>query len=160
MTRGLRLLFVVLLATGSASAQSRATALSPLQGAWRIVEVLSAGQTAPMVMSQPSLYLFTGKHYSFVAVSSQDVRPSPVNPANVTGTEALAVWGPFMAQSGTYEASGTTLTVRPLVAKNPSAMAGGQTTYSYKLEGDKLTLTVQENGAGTMAVTTRLVRVE
>lgn len=153
-------ILLAILASSFLAAQSRARPTTAIQGAWRIVEVVSAGQAAPTPMPQPSLYLFTGKHFSFVAVSSTTPRPNLQDPSNVTGPDALAVWGPFMAQTGTYEVSGTTLSVKPLVAKNPGAMAGNVTTYAYELDGDVLTLTVQQNGAGTMAPVTRLTRVE
>jgi hypothetical protein len=77
----------------ASSAQSRPS----VQGAWHVVEV-SPGATNP----QPSLYLFTARHYSIMRVLSQDPRPGFNDPANVTEAEALAVWGPLQAQSGTY----------------------------------------------------------
>ena len=160
MKHASRLLLLVILGTTMPSAQSTVPSQPRLQGAWRIVELVVAGQTTLTPMSQPSLFIFTGKHFSFVAVSALNGRPSIADPSSITGAEALAVWGPFMAQSGTYEATATTLTVKPLVAKNPVAMSGGQTVYAYTLEGDKLTLTPQQNGAGTMAAVTKLVRVE
>src|SRR5262245_10708215 len=85
-------------------AQSRPS----LQGAWQVVEVSSTGPAASTTTNlQPSLYLFTARHYSIMRVLS--ARPGFADPANVTEAEALAVWGPLQAQSGTYELAGGNL---------------------------------------------------
>ena len=50
-----------------------------------------------------------------------------------------------------------------MVSKNPAAMASGASiVYTYKLEGDTLTLTIRSdrNGAVADPFTVKLVRVE
>ena len=60
------------------------------------------------------------------------------------------MWGPFVGEAGTYEITGGNLiTMRPIAAKNPAAMAPGAfIAYSYKLDGDTLWVTQQRNQNG------------
>ena len=74
-----------------------------------------------------------------------------------------AEWGPFAANAGTYEISGTTLTLREIVAKNPRAQAERNfTRLSIKLDGNNLWLTPLNDEAGriTSPVTSKYMRVE
>jgi hypothetical protein len=59
-----------------------------------------------------------------------------------TDAEVLTAFGSFIANSGTYEVSGSTITTRPTVAKTPNFMAGGSLSYTYRVEGDTLWLTL------------------
>jgi hypothetical protein len=81
-----------------------------------------------------------------------------------TADELRAVWGPFVGEAGTYELSGDHLiTMRPIVAKNPAAMSNGAfSVYSYKVDGNSMTVTTQRNQNGPIIsfVTIKLVRVE
>ena len=151
------LLTATLLPAGS-SAQSRPS----IQGAWQVVEVSTTGQRATNL--QPSLYLFTARHYSIMRVLSPDPRPGFSDPANVTEAEALAVWGPLQAQSGTYQVANGTLNLLPIVAKNPGVMRPGRQpdVYAFALQGDSLTLAQKSDGSGQAASTTtlRLKRLE
>lgn len=145
----------------SAALLPRALSAQPsptIQGAWRTVEVTTTGPGGSTNTSpQPSLVLFTGKYYSVVSVMSAEARPPFQDPANVTPEEALAVWGPFVAQAGTYETADESLTVRPQVAKNPSAMVPGVAfVFSFRLDGDTLTVTT----SGENPTTLRLERVD
>ena len=84
-------------------------------------------------------------------------------PDKPTVEELQARWGPFAANAGTYELSGTTLTLRALVAKNPSDQReGGFARLTIKVDGDTLWLTPFENSAGQIVagVTSKYVRVE
>ena len=138
-----------------------------LEGAWRVSEVVVTGANASTNRSpQPGLFLFTGRHYSIVTVNGTAPRKetaAAANPAQLTDAEKLAryeAWRPFTANSGTYEVSATTLTTRPLVAKNPNAM-GTSTTWERKIEGNTLTL-VLRSGANQPASEQRitLTRIE
>lgn len=63
-----------------------------------------------------------------------------------TDAEKIAAYDSFIANSGTYEVSGSTLTVRPAVARNPNYMAGGFGKYQFKFEGSNtLYLTSKAN---------------
>ena len=113
---------------------------------------------------RPNLTIITDKYYSRVEVQADGPRPTLADPANATADQLRAVWGPFVAEAGTYELSSDgAITMRPIAAKNPAVMGSGVfIVYSYKLEGDKLLLTQQRNQSGpfTYPFTLRLVRVE
>ena len=113
-----------------ASVLTRAQTAAPsLQGVWRVTEVVVTGANAATNKTpQPGLYVFTKQHYSIVTVNGTAPRNdfgTPNDPSKLTDAEKLAryeAWAPFAANSGTYQVSGSTLTTRPLVAKNPAVM--------------------------------------
>ena len=77
--------------------------------------------------------------------------------------ELQAEWGPFAANAGTYEVSGTTVTLHAVVAKNPGAQSKGNfTKLTFKLDGDTLWLTPIETEARQIPnpVTSKYLRVE
>jgi hypothetical protein len=88
----------------------------------------------------------------------------PETGAFVDDSLVLQQWGPFAADAGTYQVSGTEVTLRPIVAKNPAAMAqDGRffVTYTYRIEGNTLSLTQKGNQNGPLApVVTKLIRAE
>ena len=113
-----------------------------IQGVWRAVELTIPPSSAPAAgidnraaarqdpfgafsegthtALQPELMIFTGKHYS----RHRHRSPTPSddrlqNPGKPTLEELQAEWGPFVANAGSYEVSGTTLTLHAMVAKNP-----------------------------------------
>ena len=130
-----------------------------IQGVWRVAEVTTTGPNASTNKSpQPGLYIFTGKHYSLVRDASLNPRIAIKDSGNVTAPEALATFGPFIAQSGTYDVSGTTINVTPVVAKFPASREKyGTSTWSFELQGDTLSMTYL---IGRDATTVRLTRVE
>ena len=158
---------IVAIVVGGAWALASAQSAPSLPGAWRVTEVIVTGANASTNSSpQPSLYIFTRQHYSILSVGGTTARKAaaaPKDPARLTDAEKLAqyeLWNPFTANSGTYQVNGTTLTTRPLVAKNPGVMGGTQ-TREFKIEGTTLTL-IQKSAAGQPASETRtkLTRVE
>ena len=149
-----------LVLVGSGFAQT-----NPLQGVWKVSEVTTTGpKGAKQAAPQPGFYTFTGKHYSIVTVNSDQPRPDlPSDPNTATLEQLQASWGPFTAQSGTYEVKGSEVTFHALAAKNPSAMkAGNFTTSTFKVEGSTLTLVSKATQAGpsTNPTTRKLARVE
>lgn len=163
-----RILFVgVVLVLSSATVFNQSKPSSTVQGVWRVVEATITGPNARTDSKpQPSLFIFTAKHYSMVRVGAVGPRPNlPADLTKATVAELTAVWGnpAFAANSGTYEVSGSTLTTRPVVAKNPGVMAAGAyTTYSFKLDGNTLSLTDTRNANGPAPnpTTLKLSRVE
>lgn len=151
-----------LLAGQGADAQSPAS----IQGVWRIVEATIAGPGARTIAftGRPNLTIITAKHYSRVEVQADGPRPILQDVAKATADELRAAWGPFVSEAGTYEiAPGGVITMRPIASKNPAVMGPGVfIAYSYKLDGDTLTLTQQrnQNGAFTSPFTLKFVRVE
>lgn len=116
---------------------------SPLAGAWRVVEYTGGAGGATNRSPQPGLFLFTMKHYAIVRDSSERARPTFKDRANITADEALAIFGPFQAQAGTYEVVGDVLTTRIVAAKSPHNAGGTVSdTYRFSLEGNVLTLTM------------------
>jgi FAD binding domain in molybdopterin dehydrogenase len=55
-------------------------------------------------------------------VHSDKPRPVLANPATATAEELREVWGPFVAEGGTYELTENLITMHPIAAKNPAAM--------------------------------------
>jgi hypothetical protein len=137
-----------------------------LQGVWHVVEATIAGPAARTIAfaDRPNLTVFTGKHYSRVEVQVDGSRPVLADASKASADQLRAVWGPVVAEAGTYElTAGNLITVHPIASKNPAVMGPGvYIVYSYKLEGDTLWLTQQrnQNGPFPSPFTLRLVRVE
>ena len=81
-----------------------------------------------------------------------------------TADELRAIWGPLLANAGSYEVSGDLITIHPLVAKFPVVMKAGATeVYRFHIEGSTLTLKQVRNARGITvdsAPTFKFVRVE
>jgi hypothetical protein len=154
---------VVLLSSPGNAGQGKPPSI---QGVWRVVEVTLTGPAARTIAftDRPNLTIFTARHYSRIEVQADGPRPIPADVAKASADELRAVWGPFVAEGGTYEVTnGDLLTVRPIAAKNPAVMGPGVfITYSYKLEGDTIRVTQQRNQNGPFPnpVTFKSVRVE
>ena len=155
---------VVLLSCARVDGQvSRAS----MQGVWRVAEVNIAGskpQTIVFGESRPNLTIITPRHYSRVEVQSDGPRPIPADISKATADELRAVWGPFVAEAGTYKFTGAdVVTMKPIASKSPAAMAPGAfIVYGFKQDGDTIWLSQQKNQGGPFAkpVTFKLVRVE
>lgn len=137
-----------------------------LQGAWQATKIMIGGSTPRTItVPQPGPYitLFTAKHYSRTEIQSESPRPLLPDASKATADELRAVWGPVVAEAGTYEVSGDTLTLHPLASKSPAAMASGAfIVCSFKLEGTTLTIAQLRNQAGPYPtpVTVTLTRIE
>jgi hypothetical protein len=151
---------MVLMAAVGVFAESKR---GPFEGVWQAVQVTLGGPQASTVKPGPNVTIFAGRHYSRIEVHTEKPRPVLTNPATATAEELREAWGPFVAEGGTFELTDNLITMHPIVAKNPAAMAPGITmVYSYKLEGDTLTVTAQRDRNGPVAnpVTVKLVRIE
>ena|SRR5687768_11408512 len=125
-----------------------------IQGVWRKAEVTVTNPSqAPNALPkgthtdvQPGVLIFTAKHYS--VINDTGGKPRPKTPFKVQGKptaeEMQTQWGPFQANAGTYELTGTSLTLRPIVAKNPALQGGGVSRYNVKHDGNNLWLTQVE----------------
>jgi hypothetical protein len=126
---------------------------SPLVGAWQL-DSENSGQAA--------LYLFTPTRYSMVLAATDRVDIADTGKA--TADELRAIWGPMLANAGTYEISGDLITIHPIVAKSPVVMkSGANEVYQFRIEGKTLTLKQVRNARGVAVVsapTLRFVRVE
>lgn len=133
-----------------------------LVGVWQAVEVVHPGPKPATIKPGPNLSIFSATHYSRVLVEASS-RPALANPASATAEELREVWGPFVAEAGSYELTDTMLTFHPIASKNPAAMAPGVSIVaSYKLEGRTLTLIVQREFGGPVAYpyTVKFTRIE
>jgi hypothetical protein len=123
-----------------------------IQDVWRAAEVTVTNPNpggfpkGTHTNVQPGLFIFTAKHYSIVTDTAAKPRPTvPFKvPEKPTAEELQAAWGPLQANSGTYEVTGTTLTLRPIVAKAPAFQSGGHARYTIKLDGNNLWLMAVE----------------
>ena len=153
-------LSIVLLASAVASAQS-------VQGAWKRAEVVVKGGPEPGTNSspQPGLMIFTKGYYSEMFVPSDEARKDHAGTGfdyTPTDAEKVRSYDSFVANSGTYEISGSKLTTHTIVAKNPNRMSEHlSTTYEFELEGDTLWLTSTRTAGGQQIETrTKLTRLE
>jgi len=137
-------------------------AQSTLQGVWQIEEVTVVGgaNEGTYTNPQPSLYIFTEQHYSTLIVLGDS--PRQLFSDETTDEETLAAFDNFIANAGTYQVAGSTLTVLASVAKVPGAMTGEAFTYEYSLDGDSLTLVLAGAAwaSGDTEITYRLSRLE
>src|SRR5262249_8083714 len=130
------------------------------------VEVTMTGPTPRTITipePRPNLVILTARHYSRVQVDAEGPRPVLADVAKAGADELRAVWGPFVGEAETYKIKATEITIRPIAAKTPAAMAPGAfNTWSYRLAGDTLWVTAKENQNGPIAnpVTVKAVRVE
>ena len=144
------------------AAQSK---LGSIQGGWRVEATITGPQARTISFrGRPNLTIITARHYSRVEVQADGPRAILADPQRRAPTSCEPIWGPFVAESGTYEvAAGNLITMRPIASKNPAVMGPGVfIAYTYTLEGDTLSLTQQQNQAGPFPnpFTLKLMRVE
>ena len=136
---------VVLVTTascGQAPAPAEPSApVNPLYGVWSMTAMTPGGGGATIDPSQPGLFIFTEGYYSAVYSLGADPRPLSAAGFNPTSEEKAAQYDTIIVNTGTYEASGSTITFRPMVAKSPEFI-GGHSTMDYQINGDTLTLSV------------------
>jgi hypothetical protein len=154
---------IVAMVAGRPAAPSAAEPNAAVQGVWRTLEVVVPGAAGGTFKPQATLAIFHGRHYSRVEVHAER-RPLLGNPADASADQLRAVWGPFVAEAGSFEVSGSdVITMHATVAKNPAAMRdGASSVYTYRRQGDTLTLTEVRTPSGPSAqpITVTLTRVE
>jgi hypothetical protein len=147
--------------------QAKPSTTASIQGVWKITELVRTGANAANIKApQPSLYIFTPRHYSIISVNGTQARlqvPAFKNPDKPSDAEKAAtydMWQPVTANAGTYEIKGTTITRRASVAKGVAVMTTAPPNVSeFKIQGDTLVLT-NKSAAGqpVMARPPRLER--
>jgi hypothetical protein len=106
-----------------------------------VTEIVVTGANASTVANpQPGLFIFAQKHYSIMWVPGNEPR-SLFKGESPTEQEKIAAYDSFVANSGTYEMDGATLTVHPMVARSPNFMSGGISKSQLRIEGTTLWLT-------------------
>ena len=136
-----------------------------VEGVWALTEITTTGPNGSTEqMSQPSMYLFTKKHYSIIYVASDTPRNSTTDSSKMSAEELRSVFvDSFIANAGTYELKAGKLTVHPMVAKSPSYMQPSVfSTSSVKIVGNMMTLVSDSSNTGpsTNPTTYKLKRVE
>jgi Lipocalin-like domain len=146
------------------AAQQVGRSAPTLVGVWRVVEVTTTGDNARTISSpQPGIRIFTQRHYSFNAVTGDKPRPELPPPGKATDKQLADAFGPFIANTGTYDIKGDEIHHRPIAAKAPNAMQSGVVFLdTYKLDGDTLWMTQKSgaNGPVKNPITTKWMRVE
>jgi len=142
---------VALAVFGCVAAATPLLAQTKLNGAWSVVE--TSGHTAAGDWEsdpvQPSLFIFMDGYYSVMYVSGSEARPLMADDAtreNITEEQVRSVFMSFVANSGTYEISGSTVTTKPMVALWPNFMEGGSREYQHAIENGMLVLTAEGEG--------------
>jgi hypothetical protein len=125
-----------------------------IDGVWKPVEVVvdsgpDRGRHTTDV--QPGLLIITKRHYSLMIVQGFKARPLPSDSA--TNEQLGLLFLPFTANAGTYRQTGSTVTLTPVVAKNPAVMAGRTLSVGVRIKGDTM-------WAATPGSKTTWVRVE
>jgi lipocalin-like protein len=139
MFRILNVLTFLILCATVVSAQS--SKKKPIEGAWKVTEIVVTGADPSSVPNpQPGLIIFTKTHYSVMWVPGNQPR-SLFKGEGPTDQEKIAAYDSFVANSGTYEVAGATITLHPMVARSPNFMAGGVSKFQLRIEGTTLWLT-------------------
>lgn len=133
-------------ANAAAAEKERTSERGNISGVWKVTELASRSTGADWeVRPTPyvSQYIFTEKHYSYMYVPGAGPRKLFVGDANKpTDAEKVEAYNSLVAASGTYKLSGSTLTLSPLVHKNPNEMNGKPLTYTVDFDGNRLRMTI------------------
>jgi hypothetical protein len=157
------LAFVVQGGTPAQPAPGGSATLNPLIGAWLISETSTTDHTGTTVNHnpEPGVYIFTQRHFSNMLIPGTARTPFS-RPA--TEKERLSACDNFIADSGSYEYTASRLTAKNIIAKVPNVMpphSSGALTYEWRVDGDRLTLTLRGGWAPRNgAITYRLSRLE
>jgi hypothetical protein len=156
--------FVVVALSATVNTQTQSG--SSIVGVWKVAEreVIGGQNPGTNKSPQPGFFFFTARHYSIMFLGGAEPRANVEDQQITTDAQKLALyehWAPLTANAGTYTVKGTTLTTRPLVAKNQGVMQGNEAVREFKLEGNTLVL-IQKPPAGQTGaeVRIRLTRVE
>jgi hypothetical protein len=129
-----------------------------IAGVWSLVEVTAADGSVNAT-PQPSLYIFTDRHYSMARVTGTQPRPLMPDSATrstITDAEMRSIFMTYVSNSGTYDLQGSQLVTRPSVALWPNFMSGEADTAEVHVTGDTLRVTQRAAaGASTRAVLVR-----
>lgn len=115
--------------------------IGPLEGAWRLTGLVdvAADGTRTSFTPQESLFLFRGDHYSMAYAFGDQRSPAYAQPFTPDDAERVARFSSMVVNTGTYEVSGSTATLRPQFALVPE-FVGGFAEHTYEVSGDQLTL--------------------
>ena len=115
-----------------------------IQGVWRLVEETRPDVKQPTTPHRASLWIFTGKHHAIVGELYRDKpRPSIPDSSKATVDDLRANWDVMYMRAGTYEIEpGNVFVERNFVSRGVRGQEpGAWIRWSYKLDGDMLTVT-------------------
>ena len=128
-----------------------------LEGAWKIVRTSLTTEDKPTFVDygQPSLILFTARHYSLMYVEGNKTRQMFRDLTRPTEAEKLEAFDTFVGQSGTYSVADSIIAMQIEVSKSPNMMGtelrNTFARFAYRIAGDTLRLTRRNpRGAFTM----------
>ena len=148
--RRLTVLLVGVVAAGSFLAfRPMTTEVTAVEGVWTVIHVTWEGETFDRTQV-PSILILTAGHYASVTVRGTE--PRETLPEEPTDEQRLAAWSPFFASAGTYEVSGSKLTLHVMLARVPSGV-GSSPELEYRIEGDQLITTATSNAGVTTRTT-------
>ncbi len=143
MKRTIKALIAICIVSAVANAQGNSG--KQIKGIWKVAEIKITGNNAGKVSNpQPGFIIFGRKYYSIMYVASDQERPVYAGAAPTT-EEKIAAFDSLLANAGTFEISGKTLTIRPTVARNPGFSGGGFAVYQVRIEGKTLWLTIKNS---------------
>ncbi len=158
-TRVIAAVVAVLISLAGVIHTTAATA-SPLRGAWKAIGIGSGENRVAVV----GVAIFTDTYYSIMYFQAAPERPDITDVSKATADEMRALWGGWVANTGTYEINADLVTIHPTGAKNPVVMKpGANEVYRFRVDGNTLSWTQQRNARGvtvTNAATTTFVRAE
>lgn len=130
-----------------------------IQGVWEVVERSYATPDTSLTNAnpEPGQYFFGAQYFSVQEIRESGSRP--LFTPETSDAERLAAFDVFHAHSGSYTTDGSTLTIRPTLAKSPNSMDGSAYHYAYDIVGDRLTITRTAADESETRVTT-LSRIE
>jgi Lipocalin-like domain len=119
--------------------KTKGSSSSSIRGVWRQVEATSAnGEISKSNL--PSLAIFTDRYYALMEITGE--RPAPA-PGEATDADKLKLYDTLLANSGTYEFDGTTVTRHAQIAKN-QAVIGSAITSQVAVSGNRFVETITD----------------
>ena len=131
-----------------------------IKGVWRVTEQTINQRTLTGEQLGVGYHIYTDKFYAAVRESDVPPRPQVADLDKATARQIIEMWGPFVAQLGTYEISGDRIIHTTLVAKNPANQREGGPGQRIRMDGNMLIAEPVERLAGQRQITLKMVRVE
>ena len=158
-------LIVSILALGTLTAAQDGRGNPTIVGVWKITQVTTTGSNARTNTNpQPSIRIFTARHFSVTDVTAEKPRPDLPPPDKRTDKQIRDVIEGFQARAGTYELKGNELVYQLSVTMVPNYMKAGVTlTSTVRFEGNNtvyLTSKTDPNGPVANPSTIKLTRIE
>lgn len=140
------------IAVPSASSQA-----DKLVGVWKLTEVQYPVPGMTTTKPQPSIAIFTKKHFSMTMITGDE--PRPVLPKDATEEQLRKALATFSGAAGTYEVDGSILTLNLNVSWVPNYM-NKPAPQEFRFEVDNLVLTTASEDPKIHPITMKFTRLE